>query len=109
MQIMISIILQPKLPPKIQKIKQNFTKGNDYITNDLLVSHSTKKALCKSSSINLTPNSGARYKRYQNIYNSLVRFSKKCTLQLTLYSLNIIQKHGNYYGKLLTETKLKFF
>jgi hypothetical protein len=59
------------------RLNRNVNKVNDYMTTGLLVSRSNKNQLHKISITNPTPANMTKYKVFRNIYNSLIRLSKK--------------------------------
>ena len=61
------------------KFNRNVHKKNNFMTNGLLISRATKNTLHKKAIINPTLYN-EHYKKYRNIFNSLIRISKqKCT------------------------------
>ena len=64
-------------PIKKFKFNKNYHKVNDYLTNGLLVSRKTKLELCKKAAKDRTELSIQKYRTYRNIFNSLIRLSKK--------------------------------
>jgi len=59
------------------KFNQNLHKINEYFTNGLLISRRTKLELCKKAAKERTPEAVNKYRTYRNIFNNLVRTSKK--------------------------------
>ncbi len=59
------------------KFNKNVHKINDYLTNGLLISRKTKLDLCKAAAKLRTIEAQQKYKNYRNIFNSLLRRSKK--------------------------------
>jgi hypothetical protein len=64
-------------PPIAKKFNKNFHKVNEFMTSGLLVSRRTKLALQKKSIASPTVTNISAYKNYRNIYNKLLRASKK--------------------------------
>ncbi len=67
-------------PETKTKPNRNFYKINDYMTSGLLTSRRSKILLYKLSITDPSSHNIYKYKTYRNLYNSLVRSSKKCTL-----------------------------
>jgi hypothetical protein len=63
-------------PPKRIKFNKNYHKINPYMTPGLLVSRRNKLSLQKKSIINLVMYLN-QYKQYRNLYNTVLRASKK--------------------------------
>ena len=59
------------------KFNRNHHKINDYMTAGLLISRKKKLELCKKAAKNRNAESLLAYKNYRNLYNSLLRASKK--------------------------------
>jgi len=59
------------------KFNKNVHKVNSYMTSGLLISRKRKLELCKKASKNRTDESFQEYRTYRNIFNSLMRMSKK--------------------------------
>ena len=59
------------------KFKRNIHKISNFMTKGLLISRKTKMNLHKSSLINPSTENKHNYKRYRNLYNTLLRASKK--------------------------------
>jgi hypothetical protein len=64
-------------PPNSKKFNKNFHKVNEFMTSGLLVSRRTKLALQKKSIASPSATNISAYKNYRNIYNKLLRASKK--------------------------------
>ena len=62
------------------KLNRNVHKQNNFMTKDLLVSRNTKNILHKKNLIDPTLYS-EHYKKYCNIFNSLIRISKQKSLE----------------------------
>jgi len=59
------------------KFNKNIHKINNYLTAGLLISRKTKLELCKKAALERTPESLTNYRNYRNLYNTLIRTSKK--------------------------------
>ena len=59
------------------KFNRNIHKMSNFMTKGLLISRKTKLNLLKSSLIEPTELNKVKYKRYRNVYNTLLRASKK--------------------------------
>jgi len=59
------------------KFNRNIHKINNYMTQGLLVSRATKLELCKKAAKERTQLASENYKKYRNLYNTLLRNSKK--------------------------------
>jgi hypothetical protein len=79
-----------RFPERKIKFNRNFHKIQQWMTQGLLVSRLTKIKLGKNSFKMPTPANIQIYKNYRNLYNSLIRTSKKLFFeqQLTLYQSN---------------------
>jgi exonuclease III len=77
-------------PKKKVKLNRNIHKLEPWFTNELLISHRKKLYLGKCAARNPTKLNVNKYKLYRNIYNSVVRNSKK------LYYETELEKHKNY-------------
>jgi Reverse transcriptase (RNA-dependent DNA polymerase) len=64
-------------PLKKRRINRNFNRINDFMTAGLLISRRRKNALYKKQLSSPTPNNVNIYKLYRNVYNSVLRKSKK--------------------------------
>jgi Reverse transcriptase (RNA-dependent DNA polymerase) len=64
-------------PLRKQKFNKNLHKKNKFMTNGLLISRQTKNELFKQSCKNRCPESKQCYVNYRNVYNKLLRASKK--------------------------------
>jgi hypothetical protein len=69
-----------------QKINRNSVKIKDFMTKGLLISRRRKNYLFSKQIVNPTPSNVMTFKTYRNIYNSLLRKSKK------LYFENVLHK-----------------
>jgi hypothetical protein len=74
-------------PIREAKFNRNIHKFDKWFTNGLLVSRRRKLYLAKIASKNPSPANKDLYNRYRNIYNRLIRESKK------LYFENELEKH----------------
>jgi hypothetical protein len=72
------------------KGNRNTVKMNDFMTKGLLISRSTKNKLHKKHLINPSPENTRSYKTYRNIYNTLIRKSRKL---FYLHKLNIHKRN----------------
>jgi len=64
--------------PEIKvKFNKNIHKLNGYMTGGLLISRKTKLELCKQAAKNRDPISNDNYKKFRNLYNTVLRLSKK--------------------------------
>ena len=82
---------------KKTKFNKNFNKIYNYMTSGLLVSRLTKLKLHKLSIHSPSQSNIDQYKRYRNIYNTLLRTSKKLYFEKNLaLAKKIPGKHGNY-------------
>jgi hypothetical protein len=64
-------------PLKKVKLNRNYDKLNDFMTKGLLISRRRKNKLYKIQIVRPTYDNVMYFKRYRNIYNSLLRKSKK--------------------------------
>ena len=64
-------------PLKTLKFNKNYHKINDFMTNGLLISRKQKNILHKLAILNKNTEDKLKYHSYRNMYNSLVRLSKK--------------------------------
>jgi hypothetical protein len=76
-------------PKKRVKLNRNIHKLEPWFTNGLLISRRKKLYLGKCAARNPTENNLNLYKRYRNLYNTLIRASKK------LYFESELEKHKN--------------
>ena len=67
------------------KFNRNIHRINDYMTAGLLVSRKTKLQLHKRSLVSPTDNNISKYRNYRNIYNRLIRHSKKLYFEKGFY------------------------
>ena len=88
------------IPLKKTKFNRNLHKICNYMTQGLLVSRLNKISLLKKSIINPTPQNKLMYKKYRNLYNSLIRNSKKLYYE---NSLNMAKKDPKKTWKILKE------
>ena len=65
------------LPLTTKKFSKNVHKISDFMTGGLLISRKNKLALHKIAALNPSQANLEKYKRYRNLFNSLVRASKK--------------------------------
>jgi hypothetical protein len=72
----------------------------DFMTNGLLISRANKNRLHKKSLNNLTPENIGNFKRYRNIYNSLIRRSRKDYYH---HNLNIFKRNPKKMWSILKE------
>ncbi len=82
------------------KFNKNIHKINDYLTNGLLISRKTKLDLCKKAAKERTAEAVNKYKTYRNIFNTLLRKSKKMYFDS---NLNANQKNPKKTWELLKE------
>jgi hypothetical protein len=77
--------------PKTKRFNKNFDKKEKWMTSGLLVSRLKKLELSKLCSCTPSPENSNRYKSYRNMYNRLVRISRKSYYeeQLTLNKNNL--------------------
>jgi hypothetical protein len=64
-------------PTTRTKFNRNLHKINNYMTAGLMISRATKLELCKKATRDRNNIATENYRRYRNIYNSLLRTSKK--------------------------------
>ena len=64
-------------PTITKKFNKNIHKIEKWLTKGLLISRNNKIKLCKKSISDPTDNNINLYKTYRNIYNRLLRISKK--------------------------------
>ena len=64
-------------PLKQVKFYKNLHSINKFMTRGLLVSRATKNNLLKINAAKRSPKSLENYKNYRNIYNKILRASKK--------------------------------
>ena len=72
-----SDLYQLHFPLTRKKFNKNCHRINDYMTAGLLISRKTKLELLKAAAGNRSGEAFQRYKRYRNLFNTLVRESKK--------------------------------
>jgi hypothetical protein len=72
-----SDLFELHFPYVSRKPNKNLHKINEYMTAGLLVSRSTKNKLFVNMTNRPTDHNTRKYKTYRNIYNSLVRKSRK--------------------------------
>ena len=64
--------------PEIKtKFNKNIHRINGYMTGGLLVSRKSKLELCKLAAKNRDPITDEKYKKFRNLYNTILRISKK--------------------------------
>jgi hypothetical protein len=71
------ILFELHFPIKKVKVNKNVQKLNKFMTNGLLISRQRKIELLKANIKNKTPESRLIYCNYRNVYNKLLRASKK--------------------------------
>jgi Reverse transcriptase (RNA-dependent DNA polymerase) len=74
-----------RFPLKKRRINRNYNRLNDFMTAGLLVSRRRKNVLYKKQLVSPSPNNVNKYKTYRNIYNSVLRRSKKMYFEESLY------------------------
>ncbi len=65
---------------------KNVHKINDYLTSGLLISRKTKILLHKKAASERTIEANQKYRTYRNLFNTLVRKSKKMYFETNLNS-----------------------
>ena len=65
------------LPLTTKKFSKNVHKISDFMTGGLLISRKNKLSLHKLAVLNPSQENQEKYKKYRNLFNSLVRASKK--------------------------------
>ncbi len=75
-------------PIKTVRINKNHHKVNNFMTNGLLISRTTKIKLHKIALANPDPRNISAYKTFRNLYNTVLRCSKK------LYFENNLNTHA---------------
>ena len=68
------------------KFNKNVHKINDYLTSGLLISRKTKILLHKKAASERTIEANQKYRTYRNLFNTLVRKSKKMYFETNLNS-----------------------
>jgi len=81
----LSPLLDLYFPYKTPKFNKNFHKIHSYMTSGLLTSRRNKAVLHKQSILQPTPENISYYKTFRNIYNKLIRASKKLYFENELY------------------------
>ena len=81
-------------PLKQIKFNRNLHSINKFMTRGLLISRITKKNLLKTNLLNRSASSALNYKNYRNIYNRVLRASKKLYFKDLL---NIFKANINYF------------
>jgi hypothetical protein len=71
------ILFDLHFPLKKVKLNRNYDKLHDFMTKGLLISRRRKNKLYKVQIVHPTHDNVMLFKRYRNIYNSLLRKSKK--------------------------------
>jgi hypothetical protein len=87
-------------PITTTKPNRNTHKINDFMTNGLLISRATKNRLHKISLNNPTPENTQGFKRYRNIYNALIRRSRK---NYYYHNLNMFKRNPKKTWSILKE------
>jgi len=59
------------------KFNSNIHKINNYMTAGLLISRQTKLELCKKAAKERSQEATQKYRKYRNLFNTLIRLSKK--------------------------------
>ena len=72
-----SLLFDMHFPLTTTNFNRNVHRVSNFMTKGLLISRKTKLNLLKSSLIEPTDLNKTKYKRYRNIYNTLLRASKK--------------------------------
>jgi hypothetical protein len=78
---------------KVKRFNKNFNKINPWMTHGLLVSRTNKIKLAKKCFENPSAVNTSAYKMYRNLYNSLIRASKK------LYYAKILELNASNFKK----------
>ena len=96
-------------PLKTLKFNKNYHKINDFMTNGLLISRKQKNLLFKLSLTSKNPELKLKYQNYRNIYNSLVRLSKKLYYEQSFlkYKSNS-KKTWELLNEITSRSKTKF-
>jgi hypothetical protein len=72
-------------PTKIKRMNRNFDRMNEFMTKGLLTSRRQKNLLYKTQLTSPTLDNISHYRTYRNIYNSLLRKSKKLYYETSLH------------------------
>jgi hypothetical protein len=81
--------------PKVVKFNKNFHRKEKWFTRGLLISRITKLKLEKIAASSQLATDLAKYKNYRNLFNTLVKLSKKLHFQNELYAnKGNLKKHG---------------
>jgi hypothetical protein len=83
-------------PDKVTKQNKNLHKLNEFMTNGLLISRINKNNLHKTAVQTPSVENVDRYKAYRNVYNKLLRASKKTYFCESLHQAKKIQKNMGY-------------
>jgi hypothetical protein len=67
------------------KFNKNIHKQNNFMTNGLLISRKNKIKLQKNVALHKLPNDIIKFNKYRNIYNTLIRASKKLYFEQNLF------------------------
>jgi hypothetical protein len=67
------------------KFNKNIHKQNNFMTNGLLISRKNKIKLHKNVALYKQPNDIIKFNQYRNIYNTLIRASKKLYFEQNLF------------------------
>ena len=98
-----SELYQLHFPMKKVKFNKNVHKINNYMTQGLIISRKIKLELCKKASKERSQAAADKYKKYRNIFNQLMRASKKLYFNSNFENHKKIQrKHRNYLRRLQT-------
>jgi len=71
-------------PLTVTKLNRNIHRINGYMTTGLLISRSTKNNLHKASVLDPTLQNTLKYRTYRNLYNTVIRKSKKMYFEKSL-------------------------
>jgi hypothetical protein len=75
------LLYDMRFPVVSVKFNKNYHKVSDFMTTGLIVSRRTKISLLKLSITVNTNENVLKYKQYRNLYNKLVRLSKKLFIE----------------------------
>jgi hypothetical protein len=78
-------LFELRFPLMKRKINRNYNQINDFMTADLLISRRRKNVLYKKQLVSPSPNNVNKYKMYRNVYNSVLRRSKKMYFEESFY------------------------
>ena len=87
-------------PLKTVKFNKNFHPKNRFMTSGLIISRSTKLSLYKQYLLNSSEVNQQKYKLYRNIYNRVLKLSKKLYYET---NFNIHKKNPKKTWQLLNE------